>query len=192
MNKFEYNLPNDASTHVKALFPTGLWSWVFFYVLLGKIWLLLSIYPIPGYDDLNKRESRSPEGASKKVIAFLVNWFWIRFFKIFFLYFFVKGLLALIFQNSLYFPIKLLILIYGPSYSGDEDFNELEFLIFEDAFTQFSIFLAKNVLVEIFKVWSQPTSWDDDLKIIFILSNHYIRCGSIFVGGIRGWPSAGN
>lgn len=113
---------------------------------------MLSTYPIPGYDDLNKRESRSPEGASKKVIAFLVNWFWIRFFKIFFLYFFVKGLLALIFQNSLYFPIKLLILIYGPSYSGDEDFNELEFLIFEDAFTQFSIFLAKSVLVEIFKV----------------------------------------
>lgn len=113
---------------------------------------MLSTYPIPGYDDLNKRESRSPEGASKKVIAFLVNWFWIRFFKIFFLYFFVKGLLALSFQNSLFFPINLLILILRLSYSGDEDFNELEFLIFEDAFTQFSIFLAKSVLVEILKV----------------------------------------
>lgn len=153
---------------------------------------MLSTYPIPGYDDLNKRESRSPEGASKKVIAFLVNWFWIRFFKIFFLIFLCKRFARLIFSKFSLFSYKTLILILGASYSGDEDFNELEFLIFEDAFTQFSILLAKNVLVEIFKVWSQPTSWDDDLKIIFILSNHYIRCGSIFVGGIRGWPSAGN
>lgn len=113
---------------------------------------MLSTYPIPGYDDLNKRESRSPEGASKKVIAFLVNWFWIRFFKIFFLIFLCKRFARLIFSKFSLFSYKTLILILGASYSGDEDFNELEFLIFEDAFTQFSIFLAKSVLVEIFKV----------------------------------------
>lgn len=113
---------------------------------------MLSTYPIPGYDDLNKRESRSPEGASKKSYSFSGQLVLDKIFQDFLFIFLCKRFARLIFSKFSFFPKNLLILILRLSYSGDEDFNELEFLIFEDAFTQFSNFLAKSVLVEIFKV----------------------------------------